>query len=367
MCRCTARLSAMSLLHAVAAGKSDGQNAYSRSLHSSGWTNAALHHDIFARRHRSGFDPISGILKIGMQVAHEFAARFKTDGQPNKWNGCTHHYVDVGFNSGSSAYAFFSGQYSFPYCNAKFGNGGKTKTNWVRGLGMITGTRPAMPASLAPLAVPGQFCYHAFEGNPMFTPTLHMLDAFWEGLGGHAAMYPDTLFANEDGFAPMYVDKVADSAWGSSMFSEKTWSCDTAVSCEKAKRGDTPKFTKLNVSTVSASRFIRGLRKSAGPDGKIALKINAEGAEYFIMKDLIAKDVLCEVDYLFVAWHVKQLASQFKSGKLVHPTTWVKQIIADIERKPGCRVQWMIDASCDGGSPYSQSQVEETIRAAGTG
>ena len=320
-------------------------------------------HDIFAERNPSGFDPIAGILKIGMGVAHEFASRFK--GESKSWKQCKHHIIDVGFNSGSSALAFYSGMYSFDYCNALAGNGGKTHTNWVRGLGNIASrahsrTKTVAPASLAPLAKPGQFCYHAFEGNPMFSPTMQMIDAFLEGVGGRSVMYPETLFADKDGFSPLYVDKVAESAWGSSMFAEKTWNCDTAEAC-KATKTKSERFKVLNVSSISASRFTRQLRASLGPEGKIALKINAEGAEYFILRDLIQKDALCEVDYLFVSWHVKQLASQIKTGKLRPPAEYVRDIVEGFEQRAGCRVQWLIDAVCDGGMPYSREQVDHMV------
>ena len=241
-----------------------------------------MQHDMFAETQTE-----VSCLKHGVQVSAELQVRLR--GAPRNWAACQSHYLDIGFNTGCSGLAFYSGMYAHGHCASMVG---KTRVNWIYHHARRQGF-----AGLAALASPEQFCYHAFEGNRRFTSTMQMMDAFWEGLGLPSAVYPETLFAGHDGHAPMHVDMVANSSWGSSMFKEKHWfEDDIKTKCPVRKQNMTgrpifecqppqrsnrtharPSYQTTEVSTVSSSRFIRGLRSSS--DGMIALKVSTLGSQ----------------------------------------------------------------------------------------
>ena len=163
-----------------------------------------------------------------------------------------------------------------------------------------------------------------------------------------------------------YVDNLADSSWGSSLFKNKVMSCDTPSSCRKQAELKSKRIESIPISINShrASTLINKIREN-NEDGIIALKINAEGGEYPIIQDLLDGNAFCKVDFLFVALHMKQMKRYYDGPHptMVSPVVMAERAIKESEKIPNCKTKLFIDSSCDlGGKNYGPLQVDALYR-----
>ena len=59
------------------------------------------------------------------------------------------------------------------------------------------------------------------------------------------------------------------------------------------------------VRTLDLARLIHRIRQRIGPDGKILMKLDVEGAEYTLLARLALTGVLCDVDTIMIEWHAR--------------------------------------------------------------
>lgn len=125
------------------------------------------------------------------------------------------------------------------------------------------------------LDVNGEFEIHAFECNP----------DFWTGLTMPGVVLHKEAAMDVDGTIPFYIDKSFNSE-GSTFDGTKTSGVIPADS--------------VNVPCIDFSKW---LRDNFSKEDEIVLKINAEGAEYPILKRMMMDGTIYWVKKLFVWWH----------------------------------------------------------------
>ena len=151
------------------------------------------------------------------------------------------------------------------------------------------------------------YCTEAFEPN-----RLH-----WDALGErarrlqaefHSVVVHHAAFGLFDGNVSFGVDRETKTSEGSSLaLSKRT----RAVTVRKGRTvaglsGGGPEVGRSVVvaPSVDGVAFLRSLRKRYGRDIKVALKLDVEGYEFALMRDLLVSGALCTiVSELFVEWH----------------------------------------------------------------
>ena len=146
-----------------------------------------------------------------------------------------------------------------------------------------------------PLAVRRKYCAIAFEPNPLLAERLHAKakELKKSGAAPHIKVLNGTALSINDGVARFGVD----TKWttGSSLVLDKRKMSDAG----KPARGGFVNETTVTVRTLDAVKFIMGLRAP-----HISLKVDVEGSEFEILRDLIVSGALCQkVDNIWVEWH----------------------------------------------------------------
>ncbi|EOD13160.1 hypothetical protein EMIHUDRAFT_103951 [Emiliania huxleyi CCMP1516] len=155
---------------------------------------------------------------------------------------------------------------------------------------------------------------------------LHTAAVLRRKLGVHIEVFNGTAFAELDGTAMFGLDSTTGNAEGSSLMLHKR-----TKTREGLGRGPAVGEHRVRVRTVNALSVIRH-----APPGPVALKIDVEGYEGRLMRNLLLSGVLCQrVQNLFVEWHL--MASQVDKRDLHHPDE-------DIEMPPQTMAvyKWML-------------------------
>lgn len=151
-----------------------------------------------------------------------------------------------------------------------------------------SGCRWEFPLHL-PLSMRQTFCAYAFEPNPSLAgPLRRTALALEQRFGVSIHVYNGTAFSTENGKARFHVDSTLGGV-GSSLLLSKA-----------ARSGKSSRLTSTTtVETVDALSFLSSL-----PRTSIALKVDVEGYEHLVLRDLLLSGVLCErVANLWVEWH----------------------------------------------------------------
>ena len=192
---------------------------------------------------------------------------------------CRAIFVDVGANAGDSLQLFFEAEGCVDL-KARMGDAWpgirKARCRWE--------LPPWLPLSTRRTAYN---CAHAFEPNPRMVERLvktsRALEASIPGL--RISIHNGTAFGTQDGTAPFYIDGASKHSVGSSL-----------VLPTAARRAEDTTV----VRTVDGVNFLRGLDRGV----PIELKMDIEGSEEEVVRDLISSGVLCErVSNLWVEWH----------------------------------------------------------------
>lgn len=106
-------------------------------------------------------------------------------------------------------------------------------------------------------------------------------------------VHSPVALSTADGEAAFGLDNATKRGFGSSLVLEHRMLDGTS----KKGKGLEVGTSTIRVRTVDALRFLRTV------DGPIALKLDVEGSEYTILRDLLLSGLLCErVHNLFVEW-----------------------------------------------------------------
>ena len=146
-----------------------------------------------------------------------------------------------------------------------------------------------------PRAVRRSYCGIAFEPNPALSDKLHhrARELKRSGAAPKIKVFNGTALSVRDGYAQFGVD--VKWTTGSSLVLDKRKMDDHG----KAGRGGFVNETQVSVRTLDAVSFVRSLKAK-----RISIKLDVEGSEFEILRDLIVSGTLCQrVDNIWIEWH----------------------------------------------------------------
>ena len=271
---------------------------------------------------------------------------------------CDYLFVDVGANSGDSLIKWFTQPNCYERCYERSlpGQPGCLPSNETCGR---TGTcananETCFCNKLAkqsrcgwewpwwlPVGTRQKYCAEAFEPNPLLQKKLshaaHTLTN--HGRAPSIKIHNGTALSLTDGYASFGLD--LNFTYGSSLILDKK----TMDIHGKAGRGGAVGENKVTVRTLDAVRYIRSL-----PNKHIALKLDVEGSEFEILRDLLVSGALCErVDFLWIEWHTggrinwKKRGLPISEGELTKVYSWMlgsvqnRRIVVMPDLSPHCR------------------------------
>ena len=204
------------------------------------------------------------------------------------FKGCTSGtFVDVGANIGDSLQMWYEREGCWDL-KPRWEASGKPWPG-IR----ASGCRWEFPQWL-PLSKRQTYCAQVFEPNPRLAAALmRTARSIERRFGVRVEVFNGTAFSTTAGMAPFRLDSAA-GAVGSSLLLSKS-----------SHKGDGSTHADMTmVRTIDGLAHLRAVRP-----GPVALKVDVEGMEHLVLRDLLLSGVLCErVSNLWVEWHTaKQL------------------------------------------------------------
>jgi len=149
---------------------------------------------------------------------------------------------------------------------------------------------------------PESFCVYGMEGNPTFTNRLQKLENFVMDMRPrpvqHLHIHTESVVTAVDGPSKLYLDKtsVQENFWGSSILSSQQ---DAQKSAKELNDGE---VFSADVQGVALSSLVKNtmlpFSSEANDDSKtgglLIIKMDVEGAEYQVLKEVASSGVLCE-------------------------------------------------------------------------
>jgi FkbM family methyltransferase len=184
-------------------------------------------------------------------------------------------------------------------------NVGDTLTSWYNDPSCAVAPRELRPIGVKcdwrwpwwlPLNVRRRWCAEAFEANPKFTTRLlRTAERLEKRHGIRVNVHAQTALSVRDGNATFGLDTLHGT--GSSLQLHRH-----ALDAQNRKNaGARVGDNTTTVRTVDATPFLDAVGGRGGP---IALKLDVEGSEYDILRDLLMSGVLCKrVETLWVEFH----------------------------------------------------------------
>lgn len=145
------------------------------------------------------------------------------------------------------------------------------------------------------LGVRQQFCAEAFEPNPTLAKSLqqqahHLVR---RGFAPHIRVRNGTAWATRDGVQPFGID--VNFTTGSSLVLDKR----TMGAGGRVARGVAVGENQVLVHTLDAVAYLRSQTAR-----RISIKLDVEGSEFTMLRDLLVSGALCErVDNFWIEWH----------------------------------------------------------------
>jgi len=234
---------------------------------------------------------------------------------------CRNSFIDLGTNIGDSVGYFIDN--SIDVCSplwAKANPSQKFDANFPRPhIDVATleiehrGSKPnplfgllQRQSKKSPAAMSENFCVYGMEGNPEFTNRLTKLEDYISAIYPrpvqHIHIFKESVVTAIDGPTKLFLDKtsVKENFWGSSILSSQ----QDAVKSAKELNGG--KVFSADVTGISLSTMVRStmlaMKEDASPQeqsgGLLIIKMDVEGAEYQVLKEVAASGVLCKLKEL---------------------------------------------------------------------
>ncbi|CAJ1945595.1 unnamed protein product [Cylindrotheca closterium] len=234
-----------------------------------------------------------------------------------KYEKCRHAFIDLGTNIGDSIGYFVDGALDVctPIWKRKFPRSRVNEQfphphldvanleihNKGSGVNPLMGMmRKYMTAD--PPMLPEDTCVYGMEGNPTFTERLKKLENFIMDMKPrpvrHLHIHTETVVTEEDKPTTLYLDKtsVENNFWGSSILSSQ----QDAVKTAKELNGG--QSITANVNGLRLTTLVKNTMLPYQPDateddkkgGRLIIKMDVEGAEYQIIKEIASSNVLCD-------------------------------------------------------------------------
>ncbi|KAG7365545.1 methyltransferase FkbM domain containing protein [Nitzschia inconspicua] len=146
------------------------------------------------------------------------------------------------------------------------------------------------------------FCVYGMEGNPTFTERLRKLENYIREMQPrpvqHLHIFTESVVTAQDGPTKLYLDKtsVEQNFWGSSILSSQQ---DAVKSANELNKGQVFSADVMGISLSSMVKntvlaFKEGVTDVDKQGGLLIIKMDVEGAEYQVLKEVAETGILCE-------------------------------------------------------------------------
>tara|TARA_Y100000114_G_scaffold70574_1_gene64545 strand:+ start:22548 stop:23213 length:666 start_codon:yes stop_codon:yes gene_type:complete len=125
--------------------------------------------------------------------------------------------------------------------------------------------------------------YHCFEGNPLLA-NYHPVN--------ERCVFHNTIVLDTEDEVTFYVHSTTG---GSTISQQKN---------QRYKNKDESKYGDTEEIVLRPIRLSSYISDNFSPDDNIILKMDIEGAEYCVLRDLIKCDVLWYIDKIYIEWHI---------------------------------------------------------------
>ena len=222
------------------------------------------------------------------------AASAAAEPPPVALDGCSYLFVDGGSNEGEAVDAFVAGNFF------RCATSAPDRVYHARWPSMSKAERRA---AMAPLNEPARWCVRTFEAAPELLPPLRDRERGWRDKGFDVKVVGGALANASAARAPRKVYRYGSGA--------------SAVSAAALPFGDIhvegPRETGVRMEalpTYDAAALVRRA-VAANDSATIALRLDVEGDEWWILRALVAEPaLLCKISYLFVEFHGSATAAQ---------------------------------------------------------
>jgi hypothetical protein len=192
-------------------------------------------------------------------------------------DGCTHVYLDVGSNVGVQVRKAFEPHLYpespiLPLFNDMFGPSPERNH---------------------------KLCAFGFEANPAHVPRLTALESCYRSKGWRTTFFAPLAVADKNG--TMLLQYEADRTnefWGASIVPQAKGPHGLTQGTDV----QTIDFAEFLLTHI-AGRTIPAVDVAAGVVPTVFMKLDIEGAEYFVLPRLVTSGALCHVASIFMEWH----------------------------------------------------------------
>jgi len=237
--------------------------------------------------------------------------------EAKKYEKCRHAFIDLGTNIGDSIGYFVDGALDVctPIWRRKFP---RTRMNELfphphldvadlkihnKGFGVnpLMGMMRKYMTADQPM-LPEDTCVYGMEGNPTFTERLKKLEHYIMDMKPrpvrHLHIHTETVVTEEDKPTKLFLDKtsVKDNFWGSSILSSQQ---DAVKTAQELNGGQsiTADVDGIRLTTLVKNTMLPFQADATEGDktgGQLIIKMDVEGAEYQIIKEIASSNVLCD-------------------------------------------------------------------------
>lgn len=240
---------------------------------------------------------------------------------------CGRLFIDGGSNTGESVAAFVAGNYFECAMSAPY----RVYRSAWKDLSVA-----ARRQVMAPLREPRSWCVRSFEAAPELLPPLRDQERKLRADGFDVTFVDGALGNATAGAAPREVVTYSRHPSGASAVS---------MAFEDIHAEGKP--------AALSSRVVRGpsydvrqlLRRTLALNASavVALRLDIEGGEWWVIEALLADDLLCSVSYMFVEFHGSATEAQrLKLPRYGIATEAFERLKARVHKameRPGCRLQ----------------------------
>lgn len=154
----------------------------------------------------------------------------------------------------------------------------------------------------------GDWCFHGFEANPVFTTQLQNLERKISQMGLCVRLNTQTLAGMEEGNIPFYVDGRVGTLHGPT---KKYFAEGSTMDPAAGKKLQNHKI--VNVPSIDFAAYLEAHLPSKG--ALAVLRMDIEGGEYTLLPYLLRPrggrpPVICELDLLVIEFHRKRMSRQ---------------------------------------------------------
>ena len=198
-------------------------------------------------------------------------------------------------------------------------------------------TRWQKSAAMQPLREPSTFCIRSFEAAPELLPGLRVEEARLRARGADVRFVEGALSNRSAGDAPRTIVRYAPHRWGSSAvgldWPDVHVGGSPVAQSSRVARGPTYDLRALLTAAVALNS-----------SSVIALKLDVEGSEWWLLEALTAEPtLLCALSYIFVEFHSTASAQQrtrlTSYGLREDLFEHLKQKVHAAMETPRCRLQ----------------------------